>query len=113
LDTYKCVCRHGSAYTIIESEYAEIKTETRYFVPLGQTFEVWHLKVTNDSKKVRELSLFSFVEYANNWNAMDDLLNLQYTQYTGKMDVVYGIISHGTNVNIPMMPDNFNEKDQG
>jgi len=113
LDTYKNTCRHGSAYTIIESEYAGIKTETRYFVPLGQSFEVWHVKVTNDSEKVRELSLFTFVEYANNWNAMDDLLNLQYTQYIGKMDVVDGILSHGTNVHIPMMPDNFNEKDQG
>ena len=113
LDKYKSTCRHGSAYTIIESEYAGIKSETRYFVPLGQSFEVWHLKVTNESPKVRELSLFSFVEYANNWNAADDLLNLQYTQYTGKMDVVDGIISHGTNVHIPMMPDNFNEKDQG
>lgn len=113
LDSYKSVCRHGSAYTIIESEYAGIKTETRYFVPLGKNFEVWHLKVTNNSKNIRELSMFSFVEYANNWNAMDDLLNLQYTQYTGKMDVVDGIISHGTNVNIPEMPDDFNMKDQG
>jgi len=113
LDTYKNTCRHGSAYTIIESEYTGIKTETRYFVPLGQNFEVWHLKVTNDSEKVRDLSMFTFVEYANNWNAVDDLLNLQYTQYIGKMDVVDGIISHGTNVHIPMMPDNFNEKDQG
>lgn len=113
LDQYKNSCRHGSAYTIIESEYAGIKTETRYFVPLGQTFEVWHLKVTNDSPTVRELSMFSFVEYTGNWNAIDDLLNLQYTQYTGKMDVVDGIISHGTNVYIPMMPENFNEKDQG
>jgi len=113
LDKYKNTCRHGSAYTIIESEYTGIKTETCYFVPLGQTFEVWHMKVTNNSPKTRELSMFSFVEYANNWNAMDDLLNLQYTQYTGKMDVVDGIISHGTNVHIPEMPDNFNEKDQG
>jgi len=113
LEKYKSICRHGAAYTIIESEYAEIKTETRYFVPLGQAFEVWHLKVTNKSSNTRELSLFSFVEYANNWNAMDDLLNLQYTQYIGKMDVVDGIISHGTNVHIPEMPDNFNEKDQG
>jgi len=113
LDKYKSICRHGSAYTIIESEYDEIKTETRYFVPLGHTFEVWHLKVKNESSKVRELSMFSFVEYANNWNAMDDLQNLQYTQYTGKMDVVEGIISHGTNINIPEIPDNFGEKDQG
>lgn len=113
LKSYKSICRHGTAYTIIESEYAGIKSETCYFVPLNQDFEVWQLKLTNTSDRTRRLSLFSFVEYANNWNAMDDLLNLQYTQYTGKMDVVDGIISHGTNVNIPEMPDNFNEKDQG
>lgn len=113
LENYKSTCRHGSAYTIIESEYAGIKTETRYFVPLGQAFEIWHLKITNNSNANRKLSLFTFVEYAGNWNALDDLLNLQYTQYTGKMDVIDGIISHGTNVNIPQMPDNFNEKDQG
>ncbi len=113
LRSYKNVCRHGTAYTTIETEYAEIKSETCYFVPLNRDFEVWHLKLTNTSSRIRRLSLFTFVEYANNWNAMDDLLNLQYTQYTGKMDVVDGIISHGTNVHIPEMPDNFNEKDQG
>jgi len=113
LGKYKNTCRHGSAYTIIESEYSGVQTKTRYFVPLGKTFEIWHLKVQNQSTEMRELSLFSFVEYANNWNAADDLLNLQYTQYTGKMDVVDGIISHGTNVHIPMMPDDFGEKDQG
>ncbi|MDD2798056.1 MAG: hypothetical protein PHV20_05635 [Bacteroidales bacterium] len=113
LDSYKNSCRHGSAYTIIESEYSNIKTETRYFVPLNQNFEVWHLRLTNQSTESRKLSMFSFVEYANNWNAMDDLLNLQYTQYTGKMAVVDGIINHGTNVHIPEMPYNFNEKDQG
>lgn len=113
LDQYSSVCRHGSAYTIISSEYKKIATETRFFVPLNQEFEVWHIKVTNQDSVKRKLSLFSFVEYANNWNAVDDLLNLQYTQYIGKMDIVDNIISHGTNVHIPEMPDNFNEKDQG
>lgn len=113
LDDYKSTCKHGSGYTIIESEYKGIKSETKYFVPLGQAFEIWHLKVSNTSAETRELSLFSFVEYANNWNAMDDLLNLQYSQYISKMDVVDGIISHGSNVSIPQMPENFNEKDQG
>ena len=36
LDKYKSECRHGSAYTIISSEYEGIKTETLYFVPLGR-----------------------------------------------------------------------------
>ncbi len=113
LNKFKSECRHGSAYTIISSEYYKIKTETTYFVPFGQIFEVWKIKVTNTDNKRRSLSIFSFVEFANCWNAMQALLNLQYTQYIAKMSVVDGIIDHGTNVHIPSIPDNFAENDQG
>src|SRR5512142_3352364 len=44
LDQYQSVCRHGTAYTVIESRYEGISTEATYFVPLGQTFEYWRLK---------------------------------------------------------------------
>ncbi|HQT92858.1 MAG TPA: N,N'-diacetylchitobiose phosphorylase, partial [Candidatus Kryptobacter bacterium] len=47
-----------------------------------------------------------------NWNAIDDLLNIQYVQYIAQMKVVDGIIDHGTNLSIPPQPDNFKEKDQ-
>jgi cellobiose phosphorylase len=113
LDQYKSECRHGSAYTVISSEYDGIKSETTYFVPLGKTFECWHVKLTNLNGKPRKLSAFTYVEYAGNWDAWNDLINLQYTQHTVKMEVEDNIIDHGTNVNIPNMPDNFAEKDQG
>lgn len=113
LDRYKSECRHGSAYTIISSEYEGIRSETTYFVPLGRNFECWRVKLTNLSRRPRELSAFTYVEYSGNWNAWNDLINLQYAQHTVKMDVVDNIIDHGTNVNIPNMPDNFAEADQG
>ncbi len=113
MDKYKSECRHGSAYSVISSVYEKIQTETTFFIPLGQIFEAWKIKVTNTDTKNRQLSFFSFVEYANCWNAMQDLLNLQYNQYIAKMSVVDGIINHGTNVHIPNMPDNFSENDQG
>jgi cellobiose phosphorylase len=113
LDRYKSECRHGSAYTVIASEYDGIQSETTYFVPLGKSFECWHVKLTNLSGRQRELSAFTYVEYAGNWDAWNDLINLQYTQHTVKMEVEDNIIDHGTNVNIPNMPDNFAEKDQG
>ena len=113
LDKYKSTCRFGTAYTIMDSDYEKIHTETTYFVPLGKLYEVWKVKVTNNDTKPRKLSLFTFVEYAGNWNAIDDLVNLQYTQYTLKMDVVDGIIDHGTNVLMPADLDNFQNKDQG
>lgn len=101
LNQFKSVCRHGSAYTIIESEYDNIKTETTYFVPLGKAFEIWKLKITNNDKVKRNLRLYTFVEYSNNWHQMQDFFNLQYTQYILRMNVVDNIIDHGINVALP------------
>ena len=56
LDQYKSECRHGTAYSIFTSEYAGIKSEATYYVPLGQVFEYWRLKLTNTSNKPRKLS---------------------------------------------------------
>lgn len=112
LSKYKSVCRHGTAYTVIQSQYGGIRSEVTYFVPLGRLFEIWKVKITNVSRKKRNLSAFSYMEYAGNWNAMDDLLNIQYVQYIAQMNVIDGIIDHGTNLNIPPQPENFKEKDQ-
>ncbi len=81
LDEYRSICRHGTAYTVIESHYAGIATETTYFVPLGQTFEYWRLKVTNESDRPRQLSLFSFCEFTNQWDTFQDSVNLQYSLF--------------------------------
>lgn len=113
LDQYKTECRHGSGYTIITSQYDLIKTQTTYFVPKDQIFEVWAIKVTNCDTKARQLSLFSFAEYANSWNAMQDLLNLQYSQYIANMNGGDGMIDHGTNIHIPAMPEDFANDGQG
>jgi cellobiose phosphorylase len=107
LDKYKSECRHGSAYSIIESEYAEILTNTRYFVPLGSEHEYWQVKVSNKSNKKRKLRLFTYVEFASHWVLSQDIINLQYTQYVLKMDLVNNIISAGTNVNLPHIPEEF------
>lgn len=113
LDDYKSECRHGTAYTQITSDYSDIKSDTTYFVPLNATHEVWWTKVTNTGDKPRKLRLFTFVEYTNNWNLTNDLLNLQYSAYIVKMSVKDGIIDHGTNVSMDPNPDNFQDSDQG
>ena len=112
LTKYKSECRHGTAYTKIASDYSSIKTETLFFVPLGRLYECWLLKVTNNDTKKRELSLFTYVEYANNWNLSQDMINLQYSQFISKMDVVGSIIDHGTNVYMPERPDHFEDDGQ-
>lgn len=81
LDQYQSTCRHGTAYTILESRYRGIKAETTYFVPLGQTFEYWRLKITNESDRQRELSVFTFCEFTNQWDTFQDRINLQYSLF--------------------------------
>jgi N,N'-diacetylchitobiose phosphorylase len=112
LRQYKSECRHGTAYTKISSDYSDIKSETLFFVPLGRDYECWHLKLTNTGRRRRRLSLFTYVEYANNWKLSQDQNNLQYSQFIVKMDVVDGIIDHGTNVNMPVRPDHFEDDGQ-
>lgn len=113
LSEYKSECRHGLGYTKIISTYKNIEVSTTFYVPNEAAHEVWQVKVRNLSDEKRNLRGFSYIEYATSWNALDDLLNLQYVQYTGLMKYVDGMIDHGTNVFIPEMPENFKEKDQG
>jgi len=112
LDEYKNICRHGTCYTAIESEYSKIKSETTYFVPLEKNYECWLGKVTNNDNKLRKLRLFTYMEYASNWNLWMDMINLQYTQYILTMNVIDNIIDQGTNIYLPPQPDNFEEGGQ-
>jgi len=113
LDKYKTVCRHGTAYTVITSEYNKIQTETCYFVPLGELFECWNVKIKNSDSRKRSLRFFTYAEFTGHWQLWLDIVNLQYTQYIMAMDVVDGIIDHGTNANLPFNPDDLEEGGQG
>lgn len=113
LESYKSECRHGTAYTSITSDYSDIKSNTTYFVPLGETNELWYTTITNTSSRHRKLRLFTYVEYTSSWKLANDLLNLQYSAYIVNMCVNDGIIDHGTNVSMAPNPDDFQDADQG
>ncbi len=81
LDSYKSTCRHGTAYTVISAEYADISSDVTYYVPTGKTYEVWRTIIKNDSEKVRNLSLFGFIEFTNENNYEQDQVNLQYSLF--------------------------------
>lgn len=80
-DEYKSECRHGTAYTIIKGQYKGITSEVLYYVPLGKTHEVWKVNIKNDSDRPRKLSAFGYVEFTNENNYENDLVNLQYTLF--------------------------------
>ena len=94
LDQYKSVCRHGTAYTVLESEYAGIRSETTYYVP--DTYEVWQCKITNTTQKPRKLSVTGFIEFTNDSNYNQDQVNLQYTLFITRTSFEGGnrIIQH-------------------
>ncbi|HLH84516.1 MAG TPA: hypothetical protein VKV38_14740 [Trebonia sp.] len=95
LDEYEC--RHGLSYTVIGSASGGIRASTLYFVPRGETLEVWRLTVTNERARHAELSVFSSVEFAL-WDAQDDATNFQRNYSTGEVEVDpgNGVIYHKT-----------------
>lgn len=88
-------CRHGLGYSIIGSKYNGIEARTRYFVPLGQTLEIWQLTVTNHRGAEAALSVFSSIEFCL-WDAQDDATNFQRNFSTGQVEVEDGVIYHKT-----------------
>jgi cellobiose phosphorylase len=91
LEDYRC--RHGLGYTVIGSRFAGVEAETRYFVPIGQTLEVWHSRITNHRAEPARLSLFSAVEFCL-WDAWDDATNFQRNLSIGQVEVEDGVIYH-------------------
>lgn len=57
-------CRHGLGYTVITGQYMDIRSETKYYVPIGKDYEVWHTVLKNNSDKTRKLKIFSYVEFS-------------------------------------------------
>ena len=88
-------CRHGVSYTKIASERLGVRAETLYFVPPGETLEVWRLRVRNDRDTSVQLSVFSSVEFCL-WDAQDDATNFQRNYSIGEVEVADGVIYHKT-----------------
>ena len=113
LDQYQSTCRHGTGYTVIDSEYRGIRSETTYFVPSGQAFEYWRLRVTNTAATPRRLSLFTYCEFASNWSTSQDLVNLQYSAYIAETAWDGSLLEVSINKNLPADPAHFTNNDQG
>ncbi len=88
-------CRHGLSYTVISSRYQGISAESLYFVPLGQSLEVWRLRVGNERPGPAELSVFSSVELCL-WDAQDDATNFQRNFNIAEVEVEGSVIYHKT-----------------
>ena len=93
LDKYEC--RHGMNYTIIKGEKNGVSASALYFVPLKTLAEVQKLTLVNNSNEIKNLKLFSFVEWAL-WNAAADMENFQRNFSTGEVEIEGSVIYHKT-----------------
>ncbi len=88
-------CRHGMGYTVITSAFQGVRASMRYFIPLGETLEVWELSLHNLRSEPAALSVFGSVEFCL-WDAWDDATNFQRNFSTGQVEVEDEVIYHKT-----------------
>ena len=93
LDSYEC--RHGLGYTRIRGEKNGLEADETAMVPFGYDALVTRVRLTNKSDAVKDVSLFSFVEFCL-WNAQDDSTNFQRNFSTGEVEVEGSEIYHKT-----------------
>ena len=93
LDSYSC--RHGLGYTILEGKKDGVTARQELFVPKGDACELDRVTVCNGSTIVKELDLFSYVEFCL-WDAVDDGSNFQRNYSTGEVEVEGSVIYHKT-----------------
>ena len=93
LDSYSC--RHGLGYTILEGKKDGVTARQELFVPKGDACELDRVTVCNSSTAVKELDLFSYVEFCL-WDAVDDSSNFQRNYSTGEVEVEGSAIYHKT-----------------
>jgi cellobiose phosphorylase len=93
LDSY--FCSHGTGYTNIKSSKNDLSAEVLFYVPLNYNGEIQKLKLRNNSKKTKNIKLFSFMEFCL-WNAFDDMTNFQRNLNIGEIEYKDGVIFHKT-----------------
>lgn len=93
LDGYEC--RHGLGYSRFLSSKAGIEASLLTFVPMNDNCEINLLTLTNKGKEVKNLQLFSYVEWCL-WNADDDMKNFQRNLSIGEVEIEGSTIYHKT-----------------
>ena len=91
LDKAKYQCRHGMSYTTYECNYDNISASQTLFVPIGDDVVLWDVRVKNDGDKVRNLSLFSYLEFSFHSINIDNQ-NFQMSLYCAGSSYEDGII---------------------
>ena len=84
-------CRHGLSYTVYESEYDGLASSQTLVIPRGENVLLWDVKVKNTTDAVRDLSLFTYMEFSFH-HIMIDNQNFQMSLYCAGSSYEDGII---------------------
>ena len=93
LDSYEC--RHGLGYTTFYSSKNNVSVSLITFVPINDNCEVTRLTIKNNSSEVKELKIYSVIEWCL-WNAVDDSTNFQRNYNIGEVEFENNTIYHKT-----------------
>ena len=93
LDSYSC--RPAQSNTKQEGKKDGVPARQELFDPKGDACELDRVTVCNGSTVVKELDLFSYVEFCL-WDAVDDSSNFQRNFSTGEVEVEGSVIYHKT-----------------
>ena len=105
LEEYKSECHHGTAYTRMIAQYAGISSEVLYYVPLDKSYEIWDLKVTNNSDKNRKLNVTGYAEFTNNCHYEQDQVHLQYSQFISSTHFAGNRLMHHVHGNLDALKE--------
>lgn len=83
--------RHGQGYSILKSSYQGIRVEKTIFVDVEDPVEVWNIQLTNETKKARKLSLFTYFDWCLG-NAADTHREFHKTFIESEIDKNYNAI---------------------
>lgn len=86
-------CRHGLSYSKYHCDYSGIDAEQTLFVAMDDPVEIWRVALRNDTDRVRDISVFSYLEFSFHQIAMDNQ-NFQMSLYAAGSRYEDGVIEH-------------------
>ncbi len=86
-------CRHGLSYSKFSCKYRGIEAEQLMFIPLDDDVELWDVRIKNNSRHKRKLSVFSYAEFSLH-NVRLDNEDFQMGLYASGTSYSGGIIDY-------------------
>ena len=93
LEQARYACRHGMSYSVYECDYKGISSSQKLMIPIGDTVELWDVRIKNKGNTLRKISIFSYCEFSFHHIDMDNQ-NFQMSLYAAGSSYADGIIEH-------------------